>query len=157
MTIRNTFMGVILVLLVFTAGGKLYSMKGPYTDSLPEGHSFGLNSGLLAPCRKTPNCVCTDHKGHHYIEPVSIDRSGWARLRENPDIMKGCRLVVSEQGYLRFECRSAFFGFIDDVELLYDENAGLLRFRSAARLGYSDLGVNRKRMERLRSFLARGE
>lgn len=59
------------------------------------------------------------------------------------------RIVVKGKRYLRAEARSAFFRFMDDVELLADENAGLIHFRSASRIGFGDLGVNRRRMERI--------
>jgi len=154
MIIRNTALAVLLITVIVIAGGKIYSMKGPSTDSLPEGYSFGLDKGLLAPCRNSPNCVCTDHEGSHYMEPVSVDEGKWLSIKENPLLFDRCRLIASEKNYLRFECESFFFRFIDDLELFYDEERSLLRFRSAARLGYSDLGVNRKRMEKLRSFLA---
>lgn len=155
MVTRNIIMSVLVFFLVVIAMGKVYSMKGPTVDSLPEGYSFGLNRGLLAPCRDRPNCVCTDHRDDHYMEPVKINAEKWASFKEDPLIPGGCRLIVSEENYMRFECESAFFRFIDDVELLYDESSDLLRFRSAARLGYSDLGVNMKRMEGLISFLTR--
>ena len=58
-------------------------------------------------------------------------------------------------GYLAFEFRSALFRFVDDVEFLFDEAAKEIRFRSASRVGHSDLGVNRKRMKTIaRAFAA---
>ncbi|MBN1333163.1 MAG: DUF1499 domain-containing protein [Synergistales bacterium] len=157
MIIRNTALAGLLLLVMVMAGGKIYSMKGPSTDSLPEGYSFGLNNGFLAPCRNSPNCVCTDYEDAHYMEPVTMDEGKWLSIKGNPHLFDECRLISSEQNYLRFECESSFFRFIDDVELFYDEAGSLLRFRSAARLGYYDLGVNRKRMERLRTFLTSPE
>ncbi len=59
------------------------------------------------------------------------------------------RIVVQGRRYLRAEARSALFRFVDDVELLADENAGLIHFRSASRLGFGDLGVNGRRMRRV--------
>jgi len=55
--------------------------------------------------------------------------------------------------YLHAECSSAFFGFVDDIELHLRSAQGVIAVRSAARLGHSDLGVNRKRVEKLRSLL----
>ena len=51
---------------------------------------------------------------------------------------------------LTAEYRSLIFRFIDDVDFLLDEKEGVIHFRSASRVGYSDLGANRKRMERIR-------
>jgi uncharacterized protein (DUF1499 family) len=57
--------------------------------------------------------------------------------------------VTKEDTYIQAEFRSAILRFVDDVEFLFDERTKRLHFRSASRLGYSDLGVNRKRMEEL--------
>ena len=56
------------------------------------------------------------------------------------------RIVVEGRRYLRAEARSALFRFVDDVEFLADENAGLIHFRSASRPGRRDFGVNGRRM-----------
>jgi uncharacterized protein (DUF1499 family) len=55
-------------------------------------------------------------------------------------------LVAEEKHYLHFEFRSRVFGFVDDVEFVFDDEAALIQFRSASRTGYSDFGVNRRRM-----------
>jgi uncharacterized protein (DUF1499 family) len=58
------------------------------------------------------------------------------------------RLVLERPGYIRAEARSRVFRFVDDVEVVVDSTAKLVRFRSASRAGRDDLGVNRARMER---------
>ncbi len=63
--------------------------------------------------------------------------------------MERSKIVTAEGAYVHAEFRSKLFGFVDDVEFQIDESAGLIHFRSASRLGHSDLGVNRKRMERI--------
>ena len=64
--------------------------------------------------------------------------------------MKRSRVVVREASYWRAEFRSALWRFVDDVEFLFDDNARRIDIRSATRVGYSDLGVNRRRMEEIR-------
>lgn len=59
------------------------------------------------------------------------------------------RIVLEEEGYVRAEARSRVFGFIDDVEIVVDEAARVIRFRSGSRLGRRDFGVNRARMKRI--------
>jgi uncharacterized protein (DUF1499 family) len=59
------------------------------------------------------------------------------------------RIVREEPEYLKAECRSAFFHFVDDVEFVFDDDAKRIHFRSASRLGRKDFGVNRKRMEEI--------
>jgi uncharacterized protein (DUF1499 family) len=74
-------------------------------------------------------------------------------LREHPRTT----LVREEGDYLKAECRSAFFRFVDDVELVFDDAGKWIHFRSASRLGRKDFGVNRKRMEEIRrAFEAAG-
>jgi uncharacterized protein (DUF1499 family) len=70
--------------------------------------------------------------------------------------------IVSDVGlephYLKAECRSKLFHFVDDVEFVLDDEAKRIRFRSASRLGRKDFGVNRKRMEEIRAaFEAAGK
>jgi uncharacterized protein (DUF1499 family) len=55
--------------------------------------------------------------------------------------------------YVYAEFRSKLLGFVDDLELLYDDKAGLFHVRSASRLGRRDFGVNRTRVEKLRTLI----
>ena len=64
------------------------------------------------------------------------------------------RIIDSEDNYLYAEFTSRLMGFVDDVEFLYDPDAGITHVRSASRLGYSDMGVNRKRIESIRDSLS---
>lgn len=65
--------------------------------------------------------------------------------------MKRSKIVTVSDHYLHVEFSSLIFRFVDDVEFALDDTTGTVHFRSAARLGYSDFGVNRKRMEEIRS------
>ena len=58
------------------------------------------------------------------------------------------------EDYIHFEFTSSFFRFVDDVEFLLDEESELVHFRSASRVGRSDLGVNRSRMKKITELLA---
>ncbi len=69
-----------------------------------------------------------------------------AVLRSSPR----ATIVVQEPEYIAVEFRSAVFGFVDDAEFLFDPAAPVIHFRSASRLGYSDLGVNRERLDSIR-------
>lgn len=60
------------------------------------------------------------------------------------------KIVIATENYLHVEFSSAIFRFVDDVEFFLDDATQTIHFRSASRLGYSDLGVNRKRMEEIR-------
>lgn len=153
MFVRNIGIVVLILILIAVLGGKIYSLKGPDTDSLPKDHSFGIEDGLLAPCRERPNCVCTDHAGANYMDPIPLEDSVHNLFRDSAEALNGCQVVDSNDNYLRLECKTPFFNFIDDVELFHDTDKEIIRFRSASRLGYYDFGVNRKRMEKLKDWL----
>jgi uncharacterized protein (DUF1499 family) len=59
------------------------------------------------------------------------------------------RVVEVNDVYLRVEFTTLVFRFVDDVEFLIDPDAKLVHFRSASRVGHSDLGTNRRRMSAL--------
>lgn len=116
----------------------------------------------LAPCPRTPNCVSTQapEGSSKRMDPIPYTGTlSQARarmlqvLRDHPRT----RIVQEEPDYLKAECRSRIFRFVDDVELLFDDGAKQIHFRSASRLGRKDFGVNRERMETIRKdFLAAG-
>jgi uncharacterized protein (DUF1499 family) len=64
------------------------------------------------------------------------------------------RIVADTETHLHAECKSAWFGFVDDLELALRSELGIIAVRSASRVGYFDLGVNRRRIESIRAGLA---
>jgi uncharacterized protein (DUF1499 family) len=120
------------------------------------GIGLGIVDGRLAPCPNKPNCVSSraaSSDKQHYIEALTYSgEPAQARERLERAIagMKRARVVVREANYWRAEFTSALWRFVDDVEFLFDDNARRIDIRSAARVGYSDFGVNRRRMEEIR-------
>jgi uncharacterized protein (DUF1499 family) len=114
----------------------------------------------LSPCPRTPNCVSTlAAPGHpQHMDPIPYQGAQEAARQRLLAVLRGLprtRIVAEEPDYLRAECRSRVFRFVDDLELVLDDEAKVIHFRSAARLGRRDFGVNRERMERIRrGFLA---
>lgn len=113
----------------------------------------GVKEGKLGDCPRSPNCVSTvSTDPDHRMEPIPY-RTSLKEARERVinivNAMKRTRIITSEERYLHAEFRSALFRFVDDVEFYFDEKEKVIHFRSASRLGYSDLGVNRKRMKRI--------
>ena len=110
----------------------------------------------MAPCPNKPNCVSSQTAAsdkQHYIEALTYrGEPAQARQRLERAIagMKRARVAVREANYWRVEFRSALWRFVDDVEFLFDDNAKRIDLRAAARVGYSDLGVNRRRIEEVR-------
>lgn len=76
-----------------------------------------------------------------------------ARVRAALTGEKRTTIVADQPGVMRAEVRSRFFGFVDDVDVVIDADARLIRFRSAARRGKYDFGVNRQRMQRFSARL----
>jgi uncharacterized protein (DUF1499 family) len=102
----------------------------------------------LRACPGSPNCVNSE-EGSAPPLPV-IGEDGWARLRE-VIVSLGGSVEREEDGYLHATFRSRFFGFVDDLECRRDGD--VVQIRSASRTGWWDLGVNRRRVERIRRAL----
>jgi len=116
---------------------------------------LGVDNGRLAPCPKSPNCVSSQSDDEkHYIAPIEYDgdlQEAQEKLIALLQSMKRSRIVTVENSYIQAEFTSAIFRFVDDVEFYLDDNTKTIHMRSASRVGKSDLGVNRKRMEDLRA------
>jgi len=80
--------------------------------------------------------------------------AGWSALVASLQVLERVAIVVEKPGYLHAEFTSRLMGYVDDVEFLLDEKAALIQVRSASRLGSSDFGVNRKRVEAIRAALS---
>jgi uncharacterized protein (DUF1499 family) len=118
--------------------------------------NLGVKDGRLAPCKRTPNCVSSQADpadAEHYTAPL-VYRGSMDQLRRAVESMQRATVISVERNYLYAEFRSRLMRYVDDVELYYDERAGLVHVRSASRLGRRDFGVNRARVEALRRAIA---
>lgn len=117
--------------------------------------NLGVRDGRLAECPDKPNCVCTQATtAPHAIDPLRYQGTAadaMRRLRSIVESQAGATIVTQEENYLHAEFQSKLFRFVDDVEFLIAEDDGLIHFRSASRIGHSDLGANRQRMEAIRA------
>jgi uncharacterized protein (DUF1499 family) len=108
----------------------------------------------LPACPDKPNCVSSQAIDKaHAIAPFRYSGSrddALRRLKAALAAEKRLTVVAEQDSYLHAEVRSLVFRFVDDVEFLVDPAHGLIHVRSASRTGYSDLGVNRRRVERIR-------
>jgi uncharacterized protein (DUF1499 family) len=147
LTLRALAIGAVLLL----APMPLLSCAGKRPSNL------GVSATGLAPCPSSPNCVSSDARdSEHRVPPLRLavaPAEGWRSVREIVSELPRCRIVKETPDYLHAECRSALFGFVDDLELQLRPAEGTLAIRSASRLGHSDLGVNRRRVEGLRASL----
>ncbi len=126
---------------------------GLFSGSRPA--NLGYSAGKFAPPIWKPNCVSStvEKSDSHYIEPLKFDGAAadaWKKLQAIVKASPRVNIVAAKPGYLYAEFKSAGIGFVDDVEFALDEAAGVIQVRSASRLGFRDLGVNRTRVELIR-------
>jgi uncharacterized protein (DUF1499 family) len=123
---------------------------------MPDG--LGADRGLLEPCPHKPNCVssfATD-EGHR-IAALAIEGSteaAWRDLRELIQHTPRVEIVTSTPNYMHAVYTSALMRYRDDVEFLLRPDENEIAVRSASRVGHGDMGVNRDRIEAIRSALA---
>lgn len=108
----------------------------------------------LAPCPSSPNCVSTQAQDQgHAIDPISYRKSRVEMKEALKEIIRSLprtKLVGEDETYLHYEFTSLLMRFVDDVEFVFNDETKTIHFRSASRIGYGDLGTNRKRMEQVR-------
>ena len=116
----------------------------------------GVVEGRFYPCPTSPNCVSSmaPIEDSHYIEPMVYNDITRDLAVEKIAVilkeLKNTTIVEKSDEYIHIEVRTSFFKFIDDVEFYFPEGKNIIHIRSLARTGYSDFGVNRKRMEKIR-------
>lgn len=143
--------GAVLLLFRFVQLGKECQAMTP---------DLGLVDGHLRGCPSSPNCVSTTATdAQHAIEKITLEKP-FSEIRERllmilTNEMEG-RTKKSDEQYFHLEFHSRLFGFIDDFEIYAPEkDAKILEVRSASRVGKSDLGVNRKRVEKFRELITK--
>lgn len=107
-------------------------------------------AGRLPACPETPNCVSTQAvEPSQKMEPIPVSGDpdlAFQNLLAMVQALPRTRLVDQTPDYAHFEFTTAVFRFVDDVQFLLDRDQGVIQFRSASRVGRSDLGTNRRRM-----------
>ena len=122
--------------------------------SIKESINMKATNDRLSPCPTSPNCVSSlSEDKSHYVEPLKYNgkpEEAREKLISVIHSMKRSEIVTAEIDYIHSTFKSALFGFVDDVEFSFDDQRKVIDVRSASRTGYSDLGVNRKRVEEIR-------
>jgi uncharacterized protein (DUF1499 family) len=120
--------------------------------------NLGVKEGRLAPIPASPNAVSSQTADSpHRIDPLRYQTTQDRAMRTLAEIVRTTprtRIVQQTSDYLYAEYTSALMGFVDDVEFYFPPDARQIEVRSASRLGHSDFGVNRKRIESIRAKLA---
>lgn len=145
---------MLYVLLTFVAWLLYMSALVVYSWQRPE---LGADGGHLHPCGSKPNCVCSQGSpAERTVAALPIGNlapaAAFERARDSVESLPRVALITASPGYAHYECSTRLFRFVDDVELLLDAPAGVIHIRSSSRVGYSDMGVNRKRVEAIRSL-----
>ncbi len=117
-------------------------------------NDLGVNNGRLKPPPSSPNAVSSQTQdAGHAIAPLSYTSSierAMDALVKIIEVTPRTRIISCTNDYVHAEYASALMGFVDDVEFWFEPNAKIIHVRSASRLGYSDFGVNRARIEDIR-------
>jgi uncharacterized protein (DUF1499 family) len=121
--------------------------------------NLGVHNGRFTECPGSPNCVSSQavDEAHRIMALAFIDEpeAAFARLKQTLGNRKDTTIVEEHPGYLRVEFHTLLF--VDDGEFLLDGKQSLIQVRSSSRLGYSDLGKNRSRLEEIRRQFAETE
>lgn len=114
--------------------------------------------GTFVECPTSPNCVSSDSTSEqHQVAAFTINPDAadlWQSVKVVVATLPRTTLAVDQAQYLHAECRSALMGYVDDLQLQLRPDQGIIAVYSASRLGHSDFGVNRERVEHLRSLLS---
>lgn len=141
--------GTVIIISVFV-GSILSACAGAGTSSL------GVEDGRLSPCPDRPNCVSSQSTDPaHAVAPFAYAGTAAeaiANLKTIVGQMKRVKIVKESPAYLHVTFTSFLFRFVDDVEFVIDDATKVIHIRSASRTGYSDLGVNRRRVEKIHAF-----
>ena len=116
-------------------------------------NDLGVNNGQLKACPGSPNCV-NSQSDDPQSKIAPLPGVAISTIKEVVQDMERTKIVEETDNYLYAEFTSKLMGYVDDVEFYLDNSANVVHVRSASRLGQSDLGVNRKRVEEIRAKLA---
>ena len=113
--------------------------------------NIGIRDGSLTACPESPNCVSSyESSEEHAIAALDGNLN---QVQQILVAMDGANIVEQSNNYLYAEFTSSLMGYVDDVEFLYDAASNTTQVRSASRVGYSDMGANRSRVEAIRMQL----
>ncbi|GAB6145822.1 DUF1499 domain-containing protein [Desulfocicer niacini] len=117
---------------------------------------IGLTPAGLRPCPDRPNCVSSqENNDEHKILPLtySTDKeTAYAKIKKIISHQKNAHIVAENADYIHVTFKSKIMGFMDDMEFWFPRDQQLIHLRSASRVGYSDFGVNKKRVETIRNL-----
>jgi len=145
----SIFSAIIIFISVVNPFASIFHFEGSPPQSL------GVYEGHLRACPDSPNCVVSydESDDSHYIEPIKYDTdldTAKNTLTKVLSVVPNTTIIEEKDNYIRTEFRSKLMGFVDDGEFYFPKDKSIIEVRSASRLGESDLGVNRRRLEQIR-------
>lgn len=148
---KRNFRSIPILLAIFLAANILFfgcKSKRPT--------NIGVSDGRLTDCPASPNCVCsmiTEEDTEHFIPPLTYKGTrskAHEKLIQTIQQTKRTEIIESREDYIHAEFKTKMRLFTDDVEFFLPESDSVIHMRSASRVGYSDMGANRTRMEKFR-------
>ncbi|MBE9061721.1 DUF1499 domain-containing protein [cf. Phormidesmis sp. LEGE 11477] len=134
----------------------LPGLKGVFTGDRPS--DIGITNGQLADCPTTPNCVMSQSVDEeHAIAPITYTgdlETAKANIVDILSVVPRTKIIEETERYILAQSESRLMGFVDDTEFYFPADENVIQVRAAARMGESDLGVNRRRIEQIRLALA---
>ena len=97
-------------------------------------------------------CIEISHCVREEWEVSSIEKP-FKEMKEIIENSPRSEIVELEGDYLHAEVTSKWMKYVDDLEISFVPESSKLQVRSESRVGESDLGVNQKRVELLKSKL----
>ena len=159
-TILGTLIVLISSLILPTAAWAIPSsqiaalpiVKNIFASHAPD--NLGVNEGHLSSCPDSPNCVLSQNADDaHLIAPIVYDTdldTARETLLKILTVVPRTQVVEKKDNYILAQSESRLMGFVDDLEFYFPQDENVIHLRSASRLGESDLGVNRRRLEQIR-------
>lgn len=152
-TFRQQFLRSITFAILLTLISSLILPEATWAAS----SSLGVDNGHLSSCPASNNCVVSQNAdSKHAIDPIAyhLDHDAAREiLIKVLGVVPRTEIVEQTDNYIHALSKSRIFKFVDDVEFYFPPNESVIHLRSASRVGESDLGVNRRRMEQIRLAL----
>lgn len=127
-------------------------VKNIFSGNTPD--NLGVSDDHLVSCPDSPNCVVSQNADDtHSISPIAYDTdldTARETLLKVLKVVPRTKIIEQTNDYIYAQSESRLMGFIDDLEFYFPEDEKVIHLRSSSRLGESDLGVNRRRLEQIR-------
>jgi uncharacterized protein (DUF1499 family) len=118
---------------------------------------LGVHEGKLSPVPTSPNAVSSQSEDpDKKVEPIPFQgglKESIEWIKEGLRAYGSIEILEEEENYIHAVHTTGKMKYKDDIEFYFDDESALIQFRSASRIGYSDMGLNRQRYDRFRELL----